>query len=112
MRVRVALAKVSITDRRLVSSSSGISANGSVKLSTTCDRIRIFSGSSPTAMTMIAGMIVISRRRKMGNLIFRKPSMMTCPAITPTVDDDSPEHSSATAKTVAAAGPSSGPSVR
>jgi hypothetical protein len=38
--------------------------------------------------------------------------MMTCPAMTPTVEEESPEHSSATAKTVAAAGPSSGPSVR
>ena len=37
--------------------------------------------------------------------------MITCPAITPTVDDDSPEHSSATANTVAAIGPSNGPSV-
>ena len=37
--------------------------------------------------------------------------MITCPAIVPTVDDDSPEHSSATANTVAAIGPSNGPSV-
>ena len=37
--------------------------------------------------------------------------MITWPAITPTVELDSPEHSSATANTTAAPGPSSGPSV-
>jgi hypothetical protein len=96
---------------RLVSRSSGISAKGSAKLRTTCERTRMRSGSRPVAMMAMAGMMVMKRRRKMGNLMSRKPSMMTCPAMTPTVEDDRPEQSSATAKTIAAARPKSGPRV-
>ena len=60
MRVRRALAKLSITSARLVSSSSGISAKGRAKLNTTCESTRIFSGSSPVAIIATAGMIAVS----------------------------------------------------
>ncbi len=75
--VRLALTKLLITEARFVSTSNGINANGNAKLSTTCDRIKIFKGSSPIAITTIAGIIVISRRKKMENLISRNPSMIT-----------------------------------
>ena len=112
MRVRGAERKECITSTRLVRIKSGMSAKGSAKLRTTCDRTRILSGSRPVAMTAMAGMTVMRRRRKMGNLISRKPSMMTCQAMTPTVEDERPEQSSATAKTMAAERPKSGPRVR
>ncbi len=50
-----------ITPARPVRISSGISAKGRVKLRTTCERMRIFSGSRPMAMMMMAGMIVMKR---------------------------------------------------
>src|ERR1039457_3308334 len=91
IRVRSALAKLCMTSRRLVSRSSGIRAKGSAKLRTTCERTRIRSGSRPVAMMAMAGMTVMARRRKMGNLMSRKPSMMTWPAMTPTVEEERPE---------------------
>ena len=46
------------------------------------------------------------------NRTLRNPSRIICPASVPTVEEERPEHKSATAKMVAEAGPSSGPSVR
>src|SRR5437879_13666891 len=59
----------------------------------------------------MAGIIVMRRRQKMLNLIFRKPSIMTCPAIVPTVEEESPEQRRATAKAVADRPPNKGRNV-
>ena len=101
-----------ITPRRLQRISSGIRAKGKVKLSTTWERTRMRIGSKPRPMTTIAGSSVNSRRKKMLKRTCRKPSRIIWPARVPTVEEESPEHKSATAKMVAEAGPSKGPSVR
>ena len=66
----------------------------------------------PIAITASAGAIVTSRRSQIGMWRWRKPSMMTCPAIVPTADDDKPAASSDRAKMTLAALPRSGVSVR
>src|SRR6185437_9278730 len=85
--VRRALRRWPITSCRRVRMISGIKAKGSAKLSTTWESTRIFSGSRPIAITAMAGIMVSRRRRTIGHLISRKPSMMTCPAMVLTVED-------------------------
>ena len=69
-------------------------------------------GSRPIRITTSEGTIVTRRRIQTGMCRCRKPCMMTCPAMVPTEDEDSPEASSEMAKTQLAAEPSSGCRVR
>src|SRR5690606_8127890 len=98
--------------RSRVKSTSGISAKGIPKLRITWLMHSVRVGSSPSAMTTSAGAMVMARRSQTGMCEFRKPCMMTCPAMVPTVEEESPAASSEMAKTVLASGPSSGVSVR
>ena len=68
--------------------------------------------SAPAAITISAGIIVISRRMKTETCQFMKPSTIICPASVPTVDDESPEARSAIPNAAGASEPRSGPSVR
>ena len=97
---------------RRVNMTSGIMAKGRPKLSTTWLRTSVRVGSRPIPITISAGSIVTKRRSQTGICRCRKPCMMTCPAIVPTVEDESPEASSESAKTQDDALPSSGSSVR
>ena len=63
-------------------------------------------------MTTMGGAIVTTRRIQIGILRWRKPCMMTWPAIVPTVEEDRPEASREMAKTALAADPSRGVRVR
>ena len=65
---------------RRVRSTSGTSANGIPKLSTTCEMTSERDGFRPIASTISAGVIVISRRRTIGIVRAMKPCMTTCPA--------------------------------
>src|SRR5919199_1542707 len=96
-----------MTSARRVSRIIGTSANGMPKDSTTWEMTSVEDGSSPRASTTSAGAMVIARRRN--SLIRRsmKPCMTTWPANVPTLELDSPEASSATAKASAAPPPSS-----
>ena len=83
----------------------GTSANGMPNDSTTWEMTRVELGSSPSASTTSAGAIVIARRRNRLMRKLMKPCMTTWPANVPTLELDSPEASSATAKASAAPPP-------
>jgi hypothetical protein len=65
---------------------------------------------TPAAITASAGSIVTSRRTNTGIRTPMKPDITTCPAKVPTLEDEAPEASSATAKASAAAPPTRWPS--
>src|SRR3954451_16057759 len=92
---------------RRVSRIIGTSANGMPKLSTTCESTSVSVVLTPLASTISAGVMVIARRRKSGMRKLMKPCITTWPANVPTLELDSPEASSATAKASAAPPPSS-----
>ena len=100
-----------ITSRRDVSQTSGTTAKGSTSESTTWLATSVRSVSAPAAITISAGIIVISRRTKTDTCQFMKPSTIICPASVPTVDDESPEARSAIPNAAGASGPRSGPRV-
>ena len=66
--------------RRLVSMTSGMSAIGMPKESTTWLRTSALVGFMPMAMTMSAGIIVSPRRRNRGILRLMNPPITTWPA--------------------------------
>ena len=80
------------------------------KLSTTWLMISARVGFTPIAMITIAGAIVMPRRSHSGMRRLMKPSMITCPASVPTLLDERPEASSASAKRIGAELPRIGPS--
>ena len=100
-----------ISDLFAVNIRRGTMAKGRPKLSTTWLITSVRVGSSPIAITISAGAVVTSLRTYTGILRLTKPCMMTCPALVPTVEDESPEASSDTAKIKLAALPSRGSSV-
>ena len=94
-----------ISDRLRQNMTSGMSANGIPNDSTTWLRISAFEGLTPIAMMMRAGIIVIVRRSQSGIWRWMKPCITTCPAIVPTLDDESPEASRAMPNIAAALEP-------
>ena len=100
-----------MTSRRDVSHTSGTTAKGSTSERTTWLATRVCRVSAPAAITISAGIIVISRRMKTETCQFMKPSTIICPASVPTVDEESPDARSAIPNAAGASGPSSGPSV-
>ena len=60
----------------------------------------------------MAGIMVTIRRIQTDTLKCRKPCMITCPAMVPTVEEDSPDARSEMAKTTLLAPPRSGTRVR
>ncbi len=77
--------------------------------STTWEKTSARVTSTPTAITATAGARVTSRRSTSGIRRRRKPCMTTWPASVPTPDAAMPDASSASANSVAAAGPSAAP---
>ena len=97
--------------RRLVNHTSGTSANGIPNESTTWLSTSVRDGLSPIAATRRAGSIVSSRRTKIGIRRWMKPCITTWPESVPTVALESPDASSASAKSVPEAPPRTGTSV-
>ena len=90
---------------------SGISANGIPNESTTWLSTNVRVGLRPIAATISAGSIVTSRRTKIGICRLMNPCITTWPESVPTVELESPEASSASAKSVLEALPRIGSSV-
>ena len=65
---------------RRVSSTSGTSANGMPKDSTTCEITRLSVAGRPSPSTTSAGSMVSPRRTHSGMRRRTKPCMTTCPA--------------------------------
>ncbi len=112
-------ANAPIFARSLVKVMSGMTANESWRLSTTCESTsRSSTASAPRrAMNSAAGTMARLRlmsRRSHGRMRMRRnPSMTICPASVPVMVLACPEHSSATANTIeASVVPSSGASSR
>ena len=78
--------------------SSGINANGIPNESATWLSTSAREASTPAAMMISAGAIVIARRRNSGIRRRMKPCITICPASVPTLDDESPDARSATPK--------------
>src|ERR1022692_483982 len=95
---------------RRVSTTSGTSANGMPKESTTCEITRLPVGGSPSSSTTSAGSMVSPRRTNNGIRRRMNPCMTTWPAYVPTLEEDSPEASRATANISAAPPPTTRPS--
>src|SRR5919197_1511177 len=87
-----------MTSRRLVKRTSGMSANGIPKESTTWLITSVRDGSTPIPTTMSAGSIVTRRRTATGICRRMKPCMTTWPESVPTVELERPDASSASAK--------------
>ena len=104
------MANAPITSRRPVSTTSGTSANGIPNDSTTWLSTSAPVGLTPTARITSAGTIVTARRTKTGIRTLMKPAITTWPANVPTLDDEAPDASSATANASAAPPPTSWPS--
>lgn len=98
-----------ITSRRPVSTTSGISANGIPNESTTWLSTSAPVVLTPSARMISAGSIVTVRRTTMLILTAMNPAITTWPANVPTLEDDAPEASSATAKASAAPPPTRWP---
>ena len=94
-----------ITSLRRVSSSSGTRANGIPNESTTWLKTSALVVLTPTARMTSAGSIVSARRANSEIRRFTKPAITTWPAYVPTLDDEMPEASSATANVSAAVPP-------
>ncbi len=77
---------------------SGISANGIPKLSTTWLITSVRDGSTPIPITTKAGIIVTARRTKIGICRLMNPCITIWPASVPTAELESPEQSRASAK--------------
>ncbi len=110
--VRDPFANEPITSRLRVRISSAIIGTGRIRLSATWLRMSAWVGSIPRATITKAGTIVTSRRSQSGMRNPTKPRMMTCPAIVPTAELDSPEAISDTRNTPAAPEPRIGIKVR
>src|SRR5439155_16059050 len=103
--VRRLLTCTPMTSRREVSMTSGISANGIPNERTTWLRTSALVGLTPIASTTSAGSIVMTRRTISGMRRLTKPAMTIWPAYVPTLEDEDPEASSATANASAAPPP-------
>ena len=99
-----------ISRRSAVTCSSGTSANGIPNDRMTCEMTSATTGSIPRASTTKAGAMVMVRRSHTGIRRRRKPSMTTCPASVPMLDDDSPDASRATPNSTSAWPPTTDPS--
>src|SRR6266702_8147380 len=97
--------KEPITSCRRVNNTNGTNANGMPNDSTTCDNTSVSVAGSCSASTVSAGSIVTPRRTNTGTLRWMNPCITTCPAYVPTLEDDSPDASSATANANAAPPP-------
>ncbi len=97
--------------RRLVNTTSGISANGIPNERITWLSTSVRVGLSPSAITTNAGTIVARRRTQSGICQPVNPCMMIWPESVPTAELERPEKTSASAKIVAAAAPRIGVSV-
>src|SRR5439155_1242917 len=100
-----------ITSRRAVKTTSGIKAKGMPNESTTCERTSVRDGSIPRAITTKAGIIVTRRRTVTGIWRWMNPCITTCPDSVPTAELESPEATSARAKSALDALPRIGSSV-
>ncbi len=99
------LTSAPMMSRRRVSSTSGTSANGMPKDSTTWLITSAREGLTPSPSTISAGAIVIARRRTSGIVRSMKPCITTWPAYVPTLELARPDASSASANASAAPPP-------
>ena len=93
-----------MSERSLQNQISGIRANGIPNESTTWLSTSARDASTPRAMITSAGAIVIARRRNSGMRRRMNPCITTCPASVPTLDEERPDASSATPKSMSAPG--------
>ena len=106
--VRGLLTSVPMSLPALVNITRGMTAKGRPKLSTTWLMTSVRVGSRPMTITTSDGTMVARRRIQEGIRRWRKPCMMTWPAMVPTEEEERPEARSDTPNTQLAAFPRSG----